>query len=196
MKPRFGPERGYTTPVHGSLRNLFVAVAGFGAAGCTQVHQLGQVEDSADDATSTFSSEESISSSSEDSEDSDDTSGTSSDIGTDSDSETGGPGPIPSACEVVDLGGNEGVIVDIVLMTQWDAGACHELHVKNESPDDVIWTRDLRFGGTLDNFWNAEGEQLNPTDWRFGGQASADNVVVLSGNTVIFGSCMACMPMP
>jgi cellulase/cellobiase CelA1 len=97
-------------------------------------------------------------------------------------------------CGIVDLGGNQGLTLEIVLMNQWDAGACHELHVTNETLDDVIWSRDLRFGGMLDNYWNAEGEQLNPTDWRFGGTALAANIVVLSGTSIVFGSCMNCVP--
>jgi cellulase/cellobiase CelA1 len=183
------------------VRSLFVAVAGAWAVGCTQVHQLGQVEGSADSgegATGSISSE--ASDGDLDSSSDIDTSSDTSDVDTETETETDDPeggetgGPIPDACDIADLGGNEGVTIDIVLMTQWDAGACHEFHVTNETLDDVIWTRDLRFGGTLDNYWNAEGEPLNQTDWRFGGQASADNVVVLSGKTIIFGSCMLCTP--
>jgi cellulase/cellobiase CelA1 len=96
----------------------------------------------------------------------------------------------------VDLGGTAGITLDIVLMSQWDVGACHEFHLTNDTTDDLIWTRDLRFGGTLDNFWNAEGEQLSKNDWRFGGKPSADNIVVLGGQTIIFGGCMQCMPDP
>lgn len=181
-----------------SVRILSVAVAGVWVAGCTQVHQLGQVDSGADDATASSMLPE-------DSGDSDDGSSTSSETtggseGTNDETESGETesdetgGPIPDACDIVDLGGNEGITLEIVLMNQWDAGACHEFYVTNETPDDLIWTRELRFGGTLDNYWNAKGEELTPTDWRFEGQASAGNIVVLSGQTVLFGSCMACTP--
>lgn len=179
-----------------SVRIMVVMIAGVWAAGCTQVHQLGQIEGGVEDASASTTAEDSSSSSDASTETSSDTSedGTSDETSGEEGSET--DGPIPDACDVVDLGGTEGVTLVIVLMSQWDAGACHEFHVTNETPDDVIWTRDLRFGGTLDNFWNAEGEELSPTDWRFGGQASADNIVVLSGETVIFGGCMVCSPSP
>ncbi|MFV8752894.1 hypothetical protein ACNOYE_20300 [Nannocystaceae bacterium ST9] len=197
-----------------SVRSMFV-ISGVLAAGCTQVHELGQIDEGGDDAAaSTFagdssSSDSSSSDSSGDASSSDssgdassfDSSGDASDDETTSDETTEGEttdgetdGPIPDACDVVDLGGNDGLTLAIVPMSQWDAGACHEFHVTNETPDDVIWTRDLRFGGTLDNFWNAEGEELSPTDWRFGGQASAGNIVVLSNATIIFGGCMLCSP--
>ena len=106
--------------------------------------------------------------------------------------ETGGPSPEP--CEIADLGGNRGLSVEIVFMSEWNDGACHEVHVTNETPDDVIWYRELRFGGTLDNAWNTDIEQLSPTDWRFEGQATADNVALLSGDDLLFGVCMVCMP--
>lgn len=198
-----------------SVRILAVMIAGIAPASCTQVHELGQINDGAEDAStaSTFFTETSSDSDAttqmaDTSEGS--TSPTSTDETTDEGttdegttdttedasetegSETGEP--FPEACQVMDLAGNEGVTLEVILMTQWDAGACHEFHITNESPDDVIWTRDLRFGGTLDNFWNAEGEALTPTDWRFGGQASADNILVLSGETIIFGGCMQCTP--
>ncbi|KIG13980.1 hypothetical protein DB30_07396 [Enhygromyxa salina] len=153
-------------------------------------------EDSGDftdtSSTSSDSGTDSSSDTSDDTGDSGDSEDTSDETGGDETGDTGGP--IPDACEVVDLGGNEGVTTEIVLMSQWDTGACHEIYVTNQTRDDVIWTRDLRFGGTVDNYWNAEGEQLNSTDWRFGGQPSADNIVVLSGKTVVFGSCMVCAP--
>lgn len=194
-----------------SGRILLVVITAGWSVGCTQVHQLGQVDDGADDAVTSMSSDDSSGSGTDTTgSDSETGSGSSSDSSSesgegetsvattdeggseDTTAETGGE--IPEPCDVVDLGGDEGLTIDIVLMTQWDAGACHEFHVTNETRDDVIWSRELRFGGAVDNYWNAEGEELNSTDWRFEGQASAGNVVVLSGSTVSFGSCMACVP--
>ena len=179
----------YTAAVVDAVRILIVVVAGPWVLGCTQVHDLGQLGSSADGATSILT-EESGETTSSDSEP--DTGSEETETGTEDSGET--DGPIPDPCDIVDLGGNEGVSIEITLMTQWDAGACHDFRVTNDTPDDVIWTRDLRFGGTLDNYWNAEGEALSSTDWRFGGQASAGNVVVFSGATITFGSCMICTP--
>jgi cellulase/cellobiase CelA1 len=177
---------------------LFVAVVGAWAAGCTQVHQLGQV-DGGPDATSSPES-------SEGSGESDDASSTSLDSSMDSSSETSGEstseetdgeesGPIPDPCDIVDLGGNEGVTIDIVLMGMpWETGGCYHFYLTNGSTEDVIWARDLRFGGTLDSWWTSEAEQLNATDWRFSGTDEADNIVVLADETIVFGSCLTCLP--
>ena len=177
---------------------VLVATAGVCAAGCTQVHQLGQIDSRAEGATTTFEGS---------SDDSSETVGTSADslssTETDTDessgdetSETGETGETPEPCAVVDLGGEEGITLEIEPMSQWDKGACHLFHLTNETPEDVIWTRDLRFGGTLEaNYWNAEVEQLGPTDWRFRGSVSAGNIVILSGETLTpFGACMLCTP--
>jgi cellulase/cellobiase CelA1 len=178
------------------------------ALGCTQVHQLGQVIGGAEDAddtsgvdgaTSSMAGEDSSSSTSTGDTESSSTASDTSETGDTGDSgdttdtgETGGP--IPAPCELADLGGTEGLSLEIMLMTEWNDGACHEVYVTNDTPDDVIWYRDLRFGGTLDNAWNANSEELSPTDWRFEGQATADNIVVLSGETILFGTCMLCTP--
>lgn len=185
----------------GTGRNLFVAVVGSWAAGCTQVHQLGQVDGGSDAASSSASA-----GSSDDSSESDDASSTSALSSMDSSSETSGEGtseetdgdetgPIPDPCDIVDLGGNEGVTIDIVLMgVPWETGGCYHFYLTNGSPDDVIWARDLRFGGTLDSWWTSEVEQLNATDWRFSGTDDAGNIVVLADETIVFGSCLTCLP--
>ena len=192
-----------------SVRILFVAVAAAGslATACTQVHQLGQIEGGAGDASRGNSS-------SEDSGDSSDSSSTPSDSEVDTSSETSGGGedtsdesdgqesddtggPIPEACEIVDLGGNEGLILDIVPQEPpWPTGVCTDIYVTNETPDPVIWFRDLRFGGQLQLEpppWNTQSEELSPTDYRFRGVPS-NNIVVLPDETVSFGCCMTCTP--
>ncbi|PRP98591.1 hypothetical protein ENSA7_65340 [Enhygromyxa salina] len=190
------------------MRIRFVAVVGCWAAGCTQVHQLGQLEDSADDATSSLPSE--------DLDESDDSVSTSSGGSMDSSFETSGDGdgdgdgggdgdgdgdgddtdgPIPDPCDIVDLGGDEGITIDIVIMGMpWETGGCYHFYLTNETRDDVIWARDLRFGGTLDSWWTSEVEQLNASDWRFSGTDEAGNIVVVAGETIVFGSCLTCMP--
>ena len=174
------------------------------ALGCTQVHMLGPFDEGADDATSSLSTEttggtntstETETDTGDELESTEDESSTDTTGETETTGETGDD-PVPEACEAVDLGGTDGLMVDIMLMTQWDMGACYLVKVTNESGDDLIWTRDLRLGGLLDNYWNAEAEELTTTDWRFGGKENAQNILVMADETVEFGICMECEPEP
>lgn len=183
-----------------------------------QVHQLGQVDagdEGAQDAATEAWGDESDSESTEtetdsgstettdsESTDSTETESTETDTGTETtesmDTETDGSedtgGPVPEPCEIVDLGGTEGITVEFAPMNDWADGACRYVYLTNESTENLVWTRDLRFGGEMNNCWNTEFEELSPTDWSFAGTAAASNVVVLEGQTIQFGCCMACMP--
>ncbi|WP_217909860.1 hypothetical protein [Pseudenhygromyxa sp. WMMC2535] len=201
-----------------SVRTSLVAACICGPA-CIQVHQLGQIDEGETDEVGALDESAQDATGGEDWPETGDTeSGDSETSGTetsdtesgdseadDGDSETSGTetddtetsdtdGPTPASCGVIDLGGDPGVEVELSLMTQWEDGSCWEVSLTNVSPDNLIWTRDLRFGGELETYWNAEGEALNVTDWRFGGTASASNILILSGETVGFGCCMTCMP--
>jgi hypothetical protein len=176
-----------------------IAAAALCAAGCTQVHQLGVLDESGGQSESADSATTSTDSGAGESDGSaDSTSDTEAGEGGSTDTDTGssdsGNGPSPLPCEIADLGGDPGLSIEITLMHEWVDGPCYEVFITNESDEDVIWTRDLRFGGVLDNTWNADVEQLNSTDWRFDGQPTADNVVVLMGETILFGACLTCAP--